>query len=230
MPDLQRNTLGLGERPALILVDVINGFTDPECPLGSASDSVVAACKNLLDIFRSQHLPVFFTTVVYYDESQARVFRQRIPALNVLEPDSKWVRIDPRVAPVDGETVIEKQWVSGFFNTDLQQRLKAAGADSIVVGGLTTSGCVRATAVDGLQNDYRVVVVREATGDRNLEAHESNLFDLQAKYVDVLPLQDVVENINHPSTGPGKSSVAVLGSSALLAISTTLFFYAASWV
>ena len=192
MADLQHQLLGLGEHPALILVDVINGFTDPACPLGSEADSVVDACRTLLEIFRKKRLPVFFTSVVYRDESQARVFRQRLPALNVLEPGSEWVKIDPRVAPVIGETVIEKRWASGFFNTDLAQRLKDEGADSIVVGGLTTSGCVRATAVDGLQNDYRVVIAREATGDRNLAAHESNLFDLQAKYADVLSLKSVL--------------------------------------
>lgn len=208
MTDLQRNAIGLGKRPALVLVDVINGFTNPACPLGSESDSVVSACRALLGAFRDRQLPVFFTTVVYHDESQARVFRQRVPALNVLEPDSEWVKIDPRVAPVDGETVIEKQWASGFFNTDLQQRLEASGADSLVVGGLTTSGCVRATAVDGLQNDYPVVVVTEATGDRNLSAHESNLFDLQAKYVDVLALPDVLESIGQLSSSSEKYSGA----------------------
>ena len=192
MADLQRQLLGLGEHPALVLVDVINGFTDPACPLGSEADLVVDACRTLLEIFRKKRLPVFFTSVVYRDESQARVFRQRLPALNVLEPGSEWVKIDPRIAPVNGETVIEKRWASGFFNTDLAQRLKDEGADSIVVGGLTTSGCVRATAVDGLQNDYRVVIAREATGDRNLAAHESNLFDLQAKYADVLSLKSVL--------------------------------------
>ena len=210
MTDLQRNAIGLGKRPALVLVDVINGFTNPACPLGSESDSVVSACSALLEAFRDRQLPVFFTTVVYHDESQARVFRQRVPALNVLEPDSEWVKIDPRVAPVDGETVIEKQWASGFFNTDLQQRLGETGADSLVVGGLTTSGCVRATAVDGLQNDYPVVVVTEATGDRNLSAHESNLFDLQAKYVDVLALPDVLESIRQLSASSEQSSGAEL--------------------
>lgn len=195
MTDLQRHSLGLGERPALLLVDVIKGFTDPACPLGSEMDSVVDACKALLDLFRLKCLPVFFTTVVYHDESQARVFRQRVPALNVLEPGSEWVKVDPRIVPVHGESVIEKQWPSGFFNTNLAQQLEAAGADSIVMGGLTTSGCVRATAVDGLQHDYRVVIAREATGDRNAAAHESNLFDLQAKYVDVMTVQDVLDCI-----------------------------------
>lgn len=225
MTDLQRHALGLGERPALVLVDVIKGFTDPSCPLGSEAGEVVEACRELLDVFRSKGLPVFFTTVMYHDDTQARVFRQRVPALNVLEPDSEWVKIDPRIAPVGGETVIEKQWASGFFKTGLQQGLEVAGADSIVVGGLTTSGCVRATAVDGLQNDYRVVVVREATGDRNLAAHESNLFDLQAKYVDVLTLPDVVGKIKQLTARIGEFSGAGGIVSSLFSMSLSLFLY-----
>ena len=228
MTDLQRHLLGLGERPALVLVDVIKGFTDPACPLGSEADSVVDACRALLDVFRQKRLPVFFTTVVYHDESQARVFRQRVPALNVLKPGSEWIKIDPRLAPVNGETVIEKQWASGFFNTDLAQQLEAAGADSIVMGGLTTSGCVRATAVDGLQNDYRVVIAREATGDRNSAAHESNLFDLQAKYVDVLALQDVLDNITCLPSRLKESSKAQVFLGSLSAISIPLFLYVAN--
>jgi len=228
MTDLQRHSLGLGERPALVLVDVIKGFTDPVCPLGSEADSVVDACRALLDVFRQKSLPVFFTTVVYHDESQARVFRQRVPALNILEPGSEWVRVDPRIAPIDGETVIEKQWASGFFNTDLSQQLEGAGADSIVMGGLTTSGCVRATAVDGLQNDYRVVIAREATGDRNLTAHESNLFDLQAKYVDVLALQDVLDTITRLPSSLKVSSKAQVFLGSLSAISIPLFLYVAN--
>lgn len=195
MSDLDRRAQGLGRRPALVLVDVINGFTDPACPLGSEADPVVQACERLLQAFREKSLPVFFTTVVYHDDGQARVFRDRLPALDVLSPGSHWVEVDPRVAPAPGETVVEKQYASGFFGTDLDGLLTAAGADSIVVTGLTTSGCVRATAVDGLQHDYRVVVPREAVGDRNEMAHEANLFDLNAKYADVLKLNDVLKHL-----------------------------------
>lgn len=114
MTDLERRHLGLGQRPALVLVDMINGFTDPACPLGSEADSVVAACARLLQAFREQGLPVYFTTVVYHDEQQARVFRERLPALNVLQAGSHWVQIDARLEPIDGEEIIEKQWASGF--------------------------------------------------------------------------------------------------------------------
>lgn len=195
MSDLPRNSLGLGARPALVLVDLIRGFTDPACPLGSESAAVVAANAQLLDAFRAAGLPVFFTTVVYQRPDQARVFRARIGALNLLTPDSPWVQVDPRLAPRAGESVIEKQWASSFFGTDLDARLKAAGADSLVVTGLTTSGCVRATVVDGLQHDYPVVVPREAVGDRNAAAHAANLHDLHAKYADVQSLAEVLAAI-----------------------------------
>lgn len=203
MADLDRRSQGLGQRPALVLVDVINGFTDPECPLGSEADTVVSACERLLQAFREAGLPVFFTTVVYRDPGQARVFRARLPALDVLEPGSHWVQIDPRVAPQEDEIIIEKQWASGFFKTSLHERLTASGADSLVVTGLTTSGCVRATAVDGLQYDYPVTVPREAVGDRNARAHEANLFDLDAKYADVVAVEAVLRHLKtriiHPA-------------------------------
>ena len=190
--DLDRESLGLGEKPALILVDMIEGFTNPECPLGCDCPEVVAANARLLAAFRAANLPVFFTTVVYHDDSQAHVFRARVPALNVLTPGSRWVKVDERLAPAPGEVVVEKQWASAFRGTDIDAQLRSAGVDSLVVTGLTTSGCVRASAVDGLQFDYRVVVPREAVGDRNPDAHAANLFDLHAKYVDVWSVDDVL--------------------------------------
>jgi maleamate amidohydrolase len=193
--DLQRNTLGLGTAPALIVVDMIKGFTDPACPLGSDCPEVVAANASLLNAFHQAGLPVYFTTVVYHNNEQARVFRDRIQALNVLTPDSHWVQVDDRLVMAPGDELIEKQWASGFHKTDLDERLRQRGVDSVVVAGLTTSGCVRATVVDGLQYDYRVVVAREAVGDRNANAHEANLFDMHAKYADVMPVDDIVAEL-----------------------------------
>lgn len=196
--DLERNTLGLGSRPALVVVDMINGFTDPASPLGCDCPEVVATNARLLQEFRRRQLPVFYTTVVYFAPSQARVFRQRLPALDILEPGSSWVQVDARLAMQPGDELIEKQWASGFHQTDLGARLQQRRADSLVVTGLTTSGCVRATAVDGLQYDYPVVIPLEAVGDRNSEAHASNLHDLQAKYVDVMSLAELLETLPAP--------------------------------
>lgn len=199
MSDLERKQLELGERPALVLVDIINGFTDPRCPLGSDADSVVEANQRLLARFRRLELPVFFTTVVYRDAGQARVFRRRLPALEVLRPGSPWVEVDERLQRRENEPLIEKCWASSFFATDLAERLSALKVDSLVITGLTTSGCVRATAVDGLQYDYPVFVPREAVGDRNADAHEANLFDIHAKYGDVLALRTLLDTLDSRS-------------------------------
>jgi nicotinamidase-related amidase len=174
---------------------MINGFTDGTCPLGSDCPEVVAANRILLDTFRAAGMSVFFTTVVYHNDNQASVFRGRINALNLLTPDSDWVKVDSRLAPIGGEPLIEKQWASAFFGTDLDQQLKSAGIDCIVVTGLTTSGCVRATVVDGLQCNFPVFVPREAVGDRNMEAHSANLHDMHAKYADVIGVADVVSHL-----------------------------------
>lgn len=199
MADLHHESQGLGKRPALVVVDVIEGFTDPECPLGCAADEVVAANTRLVRAFRTARLPIVFTTVVYHDDQQARVFRDRLPALDVLQPESRWIELDSRLDRQPGERIIEKQWASGFFKTALDDYLRSQRVDSLVITGLTTSGCVRATAVDGLQHDYRVVIPEEAVGDRNPEAHRANLHDLNAKYADVLPLDEVLRRLNTPN-------------------------------
>ncbi len=192
MPDLARQTQHLGSRPALVLVDMIRGFTDPESPLGSESGSVVRACQDLLQAFRARGLPVCFTTVVYDGDEEASVFRARLPALNTLTRDSEAVAVDPQLAPEEGELVLEKHFASAFFATDLAPWLAEQGADSLVVTGLTTSGCVRATVVDGLQHNYCVWVPREAVGDRNELAHAANLHDMHAKYAEVVSLEETV--------------------------------------
>jgi len=183
---------GMGNHPALIVVDVVVGFTDPTCPLGSDAESVVSANVQLMDAFHQAQLPVVLTTVVYRNDHEASVFRARVPALNLLTPDSQWVKFDPRLPIADDDLRIEKRHASSFHGTTLDQWLTDRNVDSVVVTGLTTSGCVRATAVDGLQNNYRVVVPREACGDRDPKAHEANLYDLNAKYADVVSLASVL--------------------------------------
>ena len=192
MSDLVRHSQALGQRPALVLVDLINGFTDPHCPLGFESDNVVAVNERLLATFRRLGLPVLFTTVVYRSDDQAPVFRKRLPDLNMLKQGSDWVRIDHRLQPQDSEMVIEKLYASGFYRTEMSTRLHDVGANSLVITGLTTSGCVRATAVDGLQHDFPVFVISDAVGDRNLEAHRANLHDLHAKYADVMDSDELL--------------------------------------
>jgi maleamate amidohydrolase len=189
--------VGLGSRPALVVVDVNRGFTDPASPLVCDLDDCVEAIARLLDAFRGAGLPVVFTTVCYDDAGKqaAAVFIEKIPALLVLEPGSEWIAIDPRIAPIEGEPVLSKYFASAFFGTTLSSLLSTAGCDTVVVTGASTSGCVRATALDALQHGYRVVVPREAVGDRNPAAHDANLYDLDTKYGDVVSVDEVVEHL-----------------------------------
>lgn len=192
MARLDRLSVGMGRRPALLVVDVSRGFTDPECPLGCEAGGVVAAIAALLEAFRARALPVWYTTVIYTSPYQAPVFRRKLPVLELLAPDSGWVEIDPRIAPREDEPVLVKHFPSAFFGTDLAQQLAGAGVDTLYVTGLTTSGCVRASALDALQHNLRLIVPREATGDRDAAAHEANLYDLESKYGDVVSLEDAL--------------------------------------
>lgn len=187
---LDSQSLSAAQRYALVLVDLSLGFTDPTLsPLAAECSAVVEANQRLLAAFRQRGWPVFFTTVAYDDPSQARVFRSKLPVLNLLEAGSSLVQIDPRLAPQGDEQVLVKFWASAFFGTDLAERIRATGADGVMVTGLTTSGCVRATVLDALQNNLRVLVPEEAVGDRDAEAHRANLRDMQIKYADVVALE-----------------------------------------
>jgi maleamate amidohydrolase len=188
---------GFGRRPALLVIDVNLGFTDPASPLVCELDDVVEAIRRLLGETRRAGLPVVYTTVSYDegDKVAAAAFIDKIPALLTLEAGSRWVEIDPRIAPQPGEAVLNKLFASAFFGTALSSLLAAAGCDSVIVTGASTSGCVRATAVDAIQHGYRPVVPREAVGDRNPAAHEANLYDIDAKYGDVVSTDDVVAHL-----------------------------------
>jgi len=192
---------GMGVQPALVVIDVNRGFTDPASPLVCDLDDVVVAIGRLLDGFRSSGLPVAYTTVSYDEAAKqaAAAFIDKIPALLTLEAGSLWVEIDPRIAPLSTEPVFNKLWASAFFGTPFASFLAAHGCDSLVVTGASTSGCVRATALDALQHGYRPVVPREAVGDRNPGAHDANLYDIDTKYGDVVSVDDVLAVIGAQS-------------------------------
>jgi nicotinamidase-related amidase len=183
---------GFGSRPAVLVVDLLKGFTDTESPLGANLDVVVESTRALLDCAREAGVPVLFTTVVYDDanERAAAVFMRKVPALSVLRPGSRWVEVDARLGRRDDEPVLAKAFASAFFGTPLASML--VGCDTLVVCGASTSGCVRATVVDAVQHGLAPVVPRECVGDRWAAAHEANLFDIEAKYGDVVSLSDAL--------------------------------------
>ncbi|MEM7190713.1 MAG: isochorismatase family protein, partial [Pseudomonadota bacterium] len=188
---------GYGVRPGLLIVDFINGFTDPTSPLGGNFDSQLDATNDLLAAFRAQDLPIAYTLVEYeHDYSDAGVFIEKVPSLGILKKGSPMCDVDDRIAPRPGEYIVSKRYASSFFGTQLNEWFKGDGVDTCVIVGCTTSGCVRASAVDSLQNGYRTVVVRDGCGDRAEGPHEANLFDIDAKYGDVISLQDCLAYVN----------------------------------
>ena len=184
---------GYGTRPALLVVDFINGFTDPGTGLGGDYSAELAVTAKLLAEFRSRALPVFFTTVAYEPHLRdAGQFVEKVPALSILIKGSEWVKVDDRIRPRPAERVVLKKYASAFFDTTLDMELRGLGADTVVMAGCTTSGCIRASAVDSMQHGFHTVVVRDAVGDRAETPHEVNLFDIDAKYGDVVSSGEVL--------------------------------------
>ncbi len=198
--------VGFGSRPAVVVVDYIVGFTDPDSPLAGDFANELRATRSLLNAMRRRAFPVLFTTTAYDKAmTEAGVFVRKVPSLAVLQRGSRWVAIDPSLKRRKGEVVIEKQYASAFFGTSLASTLHALGVDTLIVTGCTTSGCVRATAVDGLQHGFRVIVPRECVGDRAQGPHEANLIDIDGKYGDVMELKEVLGLVGGVATGNGSS-------------------------
>lgn len=186
MSKLESHLTGIGDYPVLVVVDMCRAFIDSSSPLGFECNELIQANINLVKKFRLNKFPVIFTTTIYRNPSEASVFRSKIPALNILEPESDAVTFIDDLAPSKDEILIEKKFASAFFQTKLIDSLHKMKADSIVICGVTTSGCVRATAVDSLQNNFPTTIAEDCVGDRDLDAHKANLYDLRSKYADVI--------------------------------------------
>jgi maleamate amidohydrolase len=186
---------GFGERPAVVVVDLNVGFTDPASPLACDLDEVLVATRRVLDTARAAGVPVYFTTIEYDEvgEQAAAVFLRKAPALKVLRPGSRWVEIDPRLGRRCDEPVLVKAHASAFFGVPFAALL--AGRDTLVVCGASTSGCVRATVVDAMQHGLSPIIPRECVGDRSPRAHEQALDDMGGRYGDVVSVEEVVSKL-----------------------------------
>ncbi|HYM01908.1 MAG TPA: N-carbamoylsarcosine amidohydrolase [Stellaceae bacterium] len=185
---------GYGRRPVLLVVDFINAFTDPATPLGGNFASELNATRQLQEAFRRAGLPIVYTTIAYApDLRDGGLFIKKVPSLAILQKGSPLIEVDERIRPAPGERIVEKKYASAFFGTDLDGHLRALGVDTVVMAGCTTSGCIRASAIDSLQYGYHTIVVRDAVGDRAPGPHEANLFDIDAKYADVVSLWDALD-------------------------------------
>lgn len=187
--------IGFGERPALIVIDMIKGFTNPDMPLGAPLESQIAAQKPMIDVAHERGIPVIFSTVIYNDADlkDAGLWAIKMRGTMTLKAGTEATEVDPRLGMRDNDSLLVKKYASCFFGTDLVPRLLNQRIDTLIITGCTTSGCVRATAVDSVQNGFRPVVVREAVGDRSQAAHDQSLFDLNAKYADVVGLDETLQ-------------------------------------
>jgi len=188
--------LGFGKAPALILVDLVEAYFDEDSPLYAQVDDALASALRIRDAARLAGIPIFYTRVVYKKGgSDGGVFYRKVPILEVFDigsPLGAWAK---GIEPADGEVVITKQFPSAFFGTGLAEKLNERGVDTLIITGVTTSGCIRATCVDALSYGFIPIVVADACGDRHAAPHEANLFDMNAKYADVVDERTVIEHL-----------------------------------
>jgi len=188
--------LGFGQRPALILVDFVQAYFDKDCDLFADVEAELASALRIRDAARAAGIPVVYSNVVYREGgADGGVFFRKAPVLKNFiagNPMGEWAE---GLQPADGELVISKQYPSSFFGTSLAADLNALDIDTLIITGVTTSGCVRATCIDTMSHGFVPIVVADACGDRHEAPHKANLFDMNAKYADVMSEADVIRHL-----------------------------------
>lgn len=179
--------LPFGQCPALVVVDLVEAYLQPVSPLYAGIEAALESAVRLTDAARNAGIPVIFTNVEYQPGgTDGGVFYRKVPALRVFEKGSPLGAFPAVLSPREDEIVITKRYASAFFATHLASTLTSLGVDTVLICGTSTSGCIRATALDACQHGFLPFVVRDACGDRHQAPHEANLFDLQAKYAEVI--------------------------------------------
>jgi maleamate amidohydrolase len=200
------HSLTRGRRPGVLVVDFTRGFTDPESPLGADMTDAVLATRRVLDAARERELPALYTTVAYHPHlKDAGLSMQKTPSIGVLQYGSPWAEVDPRLGVRDDEPVIVKKGPSALFGTNVGSILVTQGVDTVLLCGAVTSGCIRATAVDLFQHGFPTLVPRECVADRAEGPHEANLFDMNAKYADVVSVDEALaylQEVGEPARQP----------------------------
>jgi maleamate amidohydrolase len=185
--------VGYGQYPAVLVVDMVKVFTQPGTPLVCPLESEIKQIKRILAVARSREVPIIFSTVIYNDPIECGIWIKKTPFANLLGPDSELTEVDERLERQPSESLLIKNYPSCFFGTDLVSRLVYQQIDTLIIVGCSTSGCVRATAVDACSYGFHTVLVAEAVGDRADAPHIANLFDIDAKYGDVVSVEDVLK-------------------------------------
>lgn len=194
-PDLDSNYTGVfdghltpGANPALLLVDMVEAYIRPDSPLYCETAAAAADCAaRLVEAAHRAGRQVVYTNVEYEpDGSDGGLFYRKVPSLKLFTRGSAFGAFPENLQPTGSDWVISKKYPSAFFATDLAGRLHEAGVDTLVICGYSTSGCVRASALDTIQSEFAPFVVRDGVADRHPDPHEANLFDLQSKYAEVI--------------------------------------------
>ncbi|WP_439492370.1 isochorismatase family protein [Bosea sp. (in: a-proteobacteria)] len=194
------NRVGFGRRPALLVVDFSCSFTSPASSLGADMAAEISEANRLIRGAHAAGAPVFLSTIAYHDPvGEAGVWAAKIHGLRDLVLGTDGVEQDPRVKRTPGDRIVVKRFASCFFGTSLADDLRRDGIDTLIIAGCTTSGCVRASAVDACQHGFRTIVAREATADRLRDAHEQSLIDIDLKYGDVLPVDTILSALASPN-------------------------------
>lgn len=190
--------VGFGQRPAVLVIDFIEAYTTKGAAFfGQGVVDAVDATVGLLNVARAANVPIIYTKVLYHSSGMdGGLFVKKVPALRTLVAGEPLAEIDHRIPPWPEDLVIVKNYPSCFFGTSLASTLTGLGVDTVILTGCSTSGCIRAAAIDAIQYGYRVIVPRECVGDRHDGPHEANLFDINAKYGDVLSKGEVVAHLN----------------------------------
>lgn len=199
-PDALGGDVGWGRRPALLLIDMMRAYFTTGSPFDLGTRSAVEGCVALLAAARASDVPVLHTVVRYAPgAADAGLFVRKVPGLRILAADAPGEMGShvPELAPAAGEVVVVKQYASAFFGTSLAATLTAHGIDTLVIAGVSTSGCIRASATDALQHGFRPIVVANACADRTRAIHDANLADLAAKYADLTSVVEAVAQLTH---------------------------------
>ncbi|TFZ51034.1 isochorismatase family protein [Serratia proteamaculans] len=189
------NRIGFGQRPALLVVDFMQGYTTESAPLFAPGVvSAVEECVALLATARQAGVPVIHTNIRYHAGhfADGGIWVKKAPVMKDMVEGNPLAAFCSQVAPLATEVVLTKQYASAFFGTSLAPMLVALGIDTLLLAGCSTSGCIRASAVDAVQHGFRTIVVRECVGDRHPGPHEANLFDIDSKYGDVVAKQEAI--------------------------------------
>ena len=191
--------LGFGKRPAVVVVDMCKAYFTPESPLFLDRPNVVGHCRDLVETARALGHRIWWTRVEIPPDSN-QVFRRKVGALSIFAQNHPWAGWLDELVPDPGEAIVTKQNASAFFATDLADQLRHQGVDTVVIAGVSTSGCVRATALDACQHNFVPIVVADACGDRTPATQAQNLADLDAKYADVEPIDRVLAELRRLGT------------------------------